>query len=91
VIVSAGWDKVVKVRNEPLFICCEPLPYDAFTKYLLLQSLSGHETTFSPVYLILIQHASNKHELEPQMCKNLLELRLTDHPGLGACHLQDPD
>jgi WD40 repeat protein len=46
VIVSAGWDKLVKVRTIPYETCISPLFYDDldFLKYLLLQSF-GYETT----------------------------------------------
>jgi hypothetical protein len=48
VIVSAGWDKLVKVRTTKETLCkTAPLPfYDDldFLKYLLLQSF-GYETT----------------------------------------------
>lgn len=54
VIVSSGWDKLVKVgyRLFSAFLDRFHMMFCNHIKYLLLQSLAGHETIYSPCLIL---------------------------------------
>jgi len=90
VIVSAGWDKMVKVgANFLLFSQEEPKTTSSndamhILKYLLLQSLRAMRQNFTSALIGDIYIKTWLYNVRRQQ-------KLTLAVGLGARHLQDPD